>query len=87
MKQIAILLASALLMNSCSEALKENAEDECGPITANIHSQTRTSMGPGEDGIYEVVWCDRDGIIVADGMLEGDYTSIYGGGSSAVFSP
>lgn len=87
MKQIAILLASALLMNSCSEALKENAEDECGPITANIHSQTRTSMGPGEDGIYKVLWSDGDGIIVSDGMIEGVYTTIEGGNSSAVFIP
>lgn len=87
MKKIAILLTSALLLNSCSEAFKENAADECGPITANIYSQTRTSMGSGEDGIYKVLWSEGDGIIVSDGMIEGVYTTVEGGGSSAVFIP
>lgn len=87
MKRTAVILISALFLNSCSESFKEAAGDEYGSITAHISSQTRTSMGPGEDGIYKVLWSEGDGILVSDGNMEAVYTTAEGGVPSAVFIP
>lgn len=87
MKKFLTIISAILLVSSCTEAIQEEINHENEAITANITPQARTSMGPGEDGIYKVLWCDGDGIIVSDGMLEGIYTAEAGGSSSAVFIP
>lgn len=87
MKRTLVTILSAVLLASCSEALKEDTGHESEAITAKIAPQTRTSLGPGEDGIYKVLWSDGDGIIVSNGELEGVYMAAAGGSSSAVFIP
>lgn len=87
MKKFLTSISAILLVLSCTEAIQEESNHENEAITANITPQTRTSMGPGEKGIYKVLWSDGDGIIVSDGMMEGVYTTLEGGSSSAVFIP
>lgn len=89
MKKATSILASLLALCSCTEQIHEDAAKENISIQANITPQTRTVMGPEEDGIYKVFWTDGDGIVVCDGYIDAVFMTEAGieNSTSAVFIP
>lgn len=78
------VLASAL--TSCSNALEEES-GQTGHVKAYISPETRTTMGPGEDGAYKVLWSEGDEIMLSDGQSSYIYSASEGGSASASFLP
>ena len=72
---------------SCTEQIHEATLPQETSIQANIAPQTRTAMGPGEDGIYKVFWTKGDGIIVNDGKMDAVFMTDTENSTSAVFIP
>lgn len=72
---------------SCTEQIHEATLPQETSIQANIAPQTRTAMGPGEDGIYKVFWTKGDDIIVNDGKMDAVFMTDTENSTSAVFRP
>lgn len=81
-------IIAASMAAACNQIEENTSETTAGePITAHINIPTRTTLGPKEDGIYKVNWCEGDEIIVSNGKLEAIYQTAESGNSSAVFIP
>ena len=87
MRGLTILLSAALLVSACVQPEIDNGNDQAEALTAYISPQTRTSLGDGEDGIYDVLWTAGDAILVSDGNMEAVYITETDGVSEGIFIP
>ena len=87
MKKTISILASLMALCSCTEQIHEATLPQETSIQANIAPQTRTAMGPEEEGIYKVFWTKGDGIIVNDGKMDAVFMTDTENSTSAVFIP
>ncbi|MBR5298853.1 MAG: hypothetical protein IKU36_01245 [Bacteroidales bacterium] len=87
MKKTLSILAGFLTFCACTEQISENEVHEGTSIQATITPQTRTAMGPKEEGIYKVLWTQGDGIVVSDGYIDAVFMTDSDHSTSAVFIP
>lgn len=81
-------IIAASMAAACNQIEENISEIPAGkPITAHINIPTRTALGPKEEGVYKVNWCEGDEIIVSNGKFEAKYQTAESGNSSAVFIP
>ena len=68
----------------------DKATSAAEPVVATIGPQTRTSIGPKEEGTYKVHWSEGDQILISTGRKSSDkyyYTAGTYGSASALFYP
>ena len=76
-----------LLLFACVQPEVENIANEAEALTAYTDPQTKTSLGAGVEGIYDVNWTLGDAIVATDGGGESVYTTESEGTPEGFFIP
>lgn len=86
-KSLSALLPAMLLLFACVQPEVENIANEAEALRAYTDPQTKTSLGAGVDGLYDVNWTAGDAIIATDGGGESVYTTESEGTPEGFFIP
>lgn len=88
-KYIFTLFAAGLAMASCSvediNKSETNDTDQVKKIYASIEGETKTSLGPNEEGTYKMFWSEGDQILVGNEKGDAYFTTEADSTSSAEF--